>query len=113
MKGERSKLRTYALFKKDIGLEPYLIDVENITTRSIMTKSRLSNHKLMIEVGRHKGMEDRNERVCPFCPDKVEDESHFLLFCPTYGITFIDPIIRNKFVFSCLSVEKKIGISFM
>ena len=110
MKGERSKLRTYALFKKEIGLEPYLIDVENISTRSIVTKFRLSNHKLMIEVGRHQGMEDRNERVCPFCPDKVEDESHFLLFCPTYRIqrkTFFDPIIRNQFIFSCLSVEKK------
>ena len=36
----------------------------------------------MIEKGRHQNLEI-NERKCPFC-NCVEDEIHFLIFCPTY-----------------------------
>ena len=25
-------------------------------------------------------------RVCPFCPNSIEDELHFILQCPTYSI---------------------------
>ena len=48
-----------------------------------MTKIRLSNHTLNIETGRHNKI-PKNKRFCPFCPNLVEDEMHFLLFCPTY-----------------------------
>ena len=44
--GESSKLRTYALFKTDVGLELYLLDIKNFDMRSKVTKFRLSNHKL-------------------------------------------------------------------
>ena len=54
IQGDRSKLRTYAVFKKDLGFEKYLTDIKNIHTRINVTKFRLSNHKLMIETGRHK-----------------------------------------------------------
>ena len=27
-----------------------------------------------------------HERVCPFCPDHVEDELHFLLICNTFQV---------------------------
>ena len=37
----------------------------------------------MIEKGRHLGI-DRNQRFCPFCPNKIEDEKHFLTRCPQY-----------------------------
>ena len=50
---DKSKLRTYAIFKKDIGFEKYLSNIKNPTRRAILTKFRLSNHKLMIEVGRY------------------------------------------------------------
>ena len=48
-----------------------------------MTKIRLSNHTLNIEAGRHNKIQ-KNQRFCPFCPNLVEDEMHFLLFCPVY-----------------------------
>ena len=48
-----------------------------------MTKIRLSNHTLNIEAGRHNKIQ-KNKRFCPFCPNLVEDEMHFLLFCPVY-----------------------------
>ena len=47
-----------------------------------MTKFRLSNHKLMIETGRHRNM-DKTIRICPFCIS-VEDEIHFLSKCETF-----------------------------
>ena len=77
---EDSKLRTYSLFKKEKGLEPYLLEIKNVSLRTKTTKLRLSNHKLMIEVGRHRGI-NKNNRTCPFCPESVENEYHFLLIC--------------------------------
>ena len=46
----------------------------------MFTKFRLSNHNLMIEKGRHRNV-DESLRFCPFCPNTVEDEIHFLLQC--------------------------------
>ena len=83
MHREDSKLRTYAKLKTDIGLENYLLNISNIEDRISLTKIRLSNHKLNIEVGRH-GKIPKNERYCPFCPTLIEDEMHFLL-CPAYS----------------------------
>ena len=82
---EQSKLRTYALFKTEIGLEKYLTEIKNIPLRIEMTKFRLSNHSLMIEIGRHKGI-PKELRFCPFCPQAVETEVHFLLLCPVYDL---------------------------
>ena len=38
----------------------------------------LSNHKLMIEKKRHQN-KDKNLRVCPFCPNAIEDKVYFLI----------------------------------
>ena len=53
IKKENSKLRTYALFKSVIGMEEYLTEIKNVSIRIQITKFRISNHKLMIETGRH------------------------------------------------------------
>ena len=63
-----SKLRTYAIFKKDIGFEKYLYNIKNPTSRAILTKFRLSNQKLMIEVGRYTNI-PKEMRFCHFCPN--------------------------------------------
>ena len=52
-------------------------------TYSLFTKFRLSNHSLMIEKGRYTNIE-LGDRSCPFCPDQVENEIHFLVQCPLY-----------------------------
>ena len=77
---ENSKLRTFSLLKKTIGMENYLTELQNTKERTSITKLRLSNHGLMIEKGRHLNIE-RNCRFCPFCPRVVENEMHFLLEC--------------------------------
>ena len=47
---------------------------------SIITRWRLSNHKLKIEVGRYtKPLTPRNERLCDYC-ELLEDEYH-AIFC--------------------------------
>ena len=76
-----SKLRTYALFKTKPGIEKYLIDIKNVSIRQEVTKFRLSNHRLAIETGRYDGLQP-DKRFCPFCPDEVENEAHFLFKCP-------------------------------
>ena len=112
IKGERSKLRTYAIFKKEQGYEQYLTDIKNVSIRNSVTKFRLSNHKLMIESGRHRG-EGACERFCPFCPGSLEDESHFLFSCPTYRVqrlSFLAPITGSVHNFRVLPNHQKMEL---
>ena len=43
-----------------------------------LTKFRLTNHGLMIEVGRDKRIH-KSERFCPFCQSCVEDNVYLLI----------------------------------
>ena len=79
-----SKLRTFAKLKTDIGMAKYLTQIKCIQNRVALSKIRLSNHDLMIEKGRHLKI-DKTERFCPFCPNIIETESHFLLECKTFS----------------------------
>ena len=81
-----SKLRTYGLLKKESGFENYLNSL-SVKDRTAFTRLRLSNHSLMIEKMRHEFPKPpETDRRCPFCPDFVENEIHFLLVCPTFSI---------------------------
>ena len=77
-----------------------------------MSKFRLSNHGLMIEVGRHKGT-PKEERFCPFCPLKIENELHFLFECPIFSnlrARLIEPITNATPGFTYLSGDLKIQL---
>ena len=80
---DNSKLRTYKEIKTDVGMERYLLCPLTCKERISLTKLRLSNHPLMIETGRHLNLE-LQQRCCPFCPNIVETEQHFILHCKTY-----------------------------
>ena len=87
IKENNNKLRTYSLFKSEKGYEKYLTEILSIQERTTFTKFRLSNHNLNIEKMRHiKPKPEIYERVCPFCPNEVEDELHFLLSCKTLKV---------------------------
>ena len=59
--------------------------------RQSLTKFRLSNNLLNIEKLRHTTPKTpKEQRFCPFCPNKVEDEVHFLILCPTYKLPRAD-----------------------
>ena len=94
----KSKLRTYGLIKKDIGREDYLNQIRNTKHRQMLTKLRLSNHKLMIERGRHLKLE-LSERICPVCQQGIEDEIHFLVQCNQYTT------LRNPLIDMCLKTR--------
>ena len=95
-----SKLRTYNLIKRNNKMEAYLTNLRNINHRKSLTKFRLSNHDLMIETGRHsKPKIPKEERFCPFCTNKVEDEIHFLINFPTYNI------LRKKVWGDCIMLR--------
>ena len=79
------KLRTYAILKTGIGRVRYLDKIRNYNKRRILTKIRLSNHTLMIEKGRQKGL-GKEERICPFCAeDNLDGEYHFIFECPIFN----------------------------
>jgi len=83
IKSDSSKLRTYAIFKSEVGIENYLTEIKNVADRVLVTKFRLSNHRLMIEVGRHNNT-PKELRFCPFCSNVVENEKHFMFTCSSY-----------------------------
>ena len=57
----------------------------NFNARQKLSKSRLSDHSLEIERGRYQRPYLKpEERKCPFRPDKIEDEYHFLIECAMY-----------------------------
>ena len=110
IKTNTSKLRTYAIFKNNIGFEKYLSEIKNVFVRNQVTKFRLSNHGLMIEVGRHNGT-PKEDRFCPFCPLSIENETHFLFECPTYSYQrelLINPITISNPVFPFLTDDRKL-----
>ena len=95
---EDTKLRTCELFKCEIGREQYLQLVKHTGDRNSLTRLRLSSHSLMIERGRHLGIL-KDLRFCPFCPEHIEDEIHFLIKCKCYNAvrkTFFESEIKSK-----------------
>jgi hypothetical protein len=60
-------------------LEDYLSTLKNFNSRKILTKVRISDHKLKIEIGRYKKV-PREQRICKACK-VLDDEKHFFLHC--------------------------------
>ena len=89
------------LFQKlsdNIHSENYLYEISNPDIRHTVTKFRLSNHKLNLEMSTHKNI-PKELCFCPFCINTIETEIHFLLECPSYNILrseLVDKIIFMK-----------------
>ena len=91
-------------YRNIVGLENSCIYSHYINDyyRIIITRWRLSSHKLMVEVGRHRRpIVPREERVCSMC-GVLEDEQHVIFICPLYDN------IRNKYeeVFANRTIAK-------
>ena len=83
-----SKMDTHCLLKQRFGFEYYIRDVNIRIHRIILSKMRISNHRLAIETGRF-SKTPQNERLCLFCKannnfSEIEDEQHVLLRCSRY-----------------------------
>ena len=106
-----SKLRTYSVFKNEIGIEKYLINIKNTSIRKQICKFRLSNHALRIETGRYDHTPSEL-RLCPFCKPLVENETHFLFDCSTYNTlrnTFISKIVEKNPDFMSMDNHDKLA----
>ena len=87
-----NKLRTYALFKREVGLEPYLWRVPNSTHRGLIAKLRMGVAPLRIELGRYERTDSGERgipvesRICQCCiARRVEDEVHFVVECAAFA----------------------------
>ena len=79
---DKNKLRTYRQFKTHFSFEDYLMDIKNIKCRKLITKFRISDHHLQIEMGRRSVPKiPSEERFCKFCKFLVEDEFQFIMKC--------------------------------
>ena len=74
-----SKCETYAKFKTDLSLEPYLLHLP-YKQRIWITKFRTTNNRLPIETGRWLNI-PKVDRLCTLCHIEIGDEFHFLLKC--------------------------------
>ena len=91
------KLGLYSKVKTDFLVDQYL-EMPSFKDRKIISKFLCSNHRLRIETGRHIGTL-RENRICKLCEmNRVEDEKHFLLECPTYDTIRRDsPIVFENY----------------
>ena len=66
----------------------------------------------MIEVGRHNDTH-KDQRFCPFCPQAVENELHFMFTCPIYShlrVRYLQTITNNIRSFEYLPHDRKMQI---
>ena len=77
---ERNKLFLYKLLKINTDRDFYLSH-SNFEFRKLVTKFRICDHSLELEVGRYKKL-PRNMRICNFCSrNELDDEFHFFFHC--------------------------------
>ena len=81
----KSKLVLYAdICGGAVQSAPYLEAIRIPSHRIAVTKLRTSNHSLMIEKGRWRGV-PKEQRLCKVCEcNEIEDEIHFLMECSAY-----------------------------
>ena len=84
---QSTKLQLYKSIKYDYKSEEYLDIIKNVEQRRLLTKFRISNHKLAIETGRYgKQKTQVDQRICVLCNNReIETEEHMLLHCPCYS----------------------------
>ena len=77
---DKSKLYLYSKLKSEVKIEDYLLKESNFKNRQMITKFRVSDHILEVELGRYKNI-PRENRFCQVCKDEIDDEYHFFLKC--------------------------------
>ncbi len=94
----QSKLQLYRTIISNYELEDYLQMSGDTKQRRILTKYRLSEHRLAIETGRHRraGYPESKRGVCVHCETgEIKTEVHFLLHCHKY-ISIKKPLLQQN-----------------
>ncbi len=112
-----NKLRTYRLMKKDLKPESYVV-LKSIPRKAKKICSLLRSGSLQINIEKLRYSRPPvplSERYCPFCPDKVESESHFVCDCDIYSDLRYDlfqEMERNSQNFHTSSPQDKMCLMF-
>ena len=86
MKSQVGKLEMFSKIKTKFAYEAYLDEIRCNEKQRALTKLRISNHRLEIEVGRYKRPYiERGDRICNLCNMEMGDEFHFMFRCPNLG----------------------------
>ena len=82
----QNKVETYVALNRQNTVATYLTTLFDTKLRRTLTKYRLREHNLAVEVGRHrKTWLPRDERLCSYCDQgTVETELHFITHCNQY-----------------------------
>ena len=102
----QNKMETYVALNSQYTVAAYLTTVSDTKLRRTLTKYRLSDHNLAVEVGQHRQTWlPREERLCSHCDQGgVETELHFLIYCSQYeGLRdqYLAKIIKKYSQISC------------
>ena len=92
-----NKLRTYRIFKSSYETEKYCKVSLPVTQRAAFAKFRCGVAPIRLETGRFENL-NVDQRLCHFCNDAIEDETHVVLFCSAYED------LRNNLVSKAVSV---------
>ena len=103
----------YLNFKQNIFYEKYLDYVSMHKTRIVLSKLRLSDHKLVTEQGRKtKPKTPKSDRICPLCNidvnKTIEDEVHFLFDCSWRKYTAHRETFLNE-IYKMIAQVKNLG----
>ena len=105
-----SKLHLYSKLKSEIIPADYL-KVQNFNSRKVLTKFRISDHTLEVELGRYKKIA-REQRLCNICK-VLDDEAHFFFNCKineTLRDNFLDKISDEHTDFNQLDSLSKLKL---
>ena len=82
---ESTRAHFYRSIVPSVDSKSYLNTVNIKSHRIALTRLRVSSHNLRVETGRwERPVILRNERLCPACNNKLEDEFHFIFECKLY-----------------------------
>ena len=80
----RDMYSSYSLFKNQLCIEPYLLNVTNFWHRKSLSRFRFGMTEINCSFLQYKVIADKY-KLCPFCKSLRETEIHFLLVCPVYN----------------------------
>ena len=80
----------YATLKSEVKLSAYLYEVKHIQAKSCISRLRMGVSQLNIHRNRYNP--SHADFACPFCPEVIETEIHFVFCCPVYAD------LRDKFL---------------
>jgi len=78
------KCYLYKAYKLELKLEDYLCNIDTDKLKVVLTRFRLCNHRLSLEIGSYNNLE-RKFRLCPHCDQNdIGDEFHYMFTCSKF-----------------------------